>query len=85
MSSSCWNWCPGQFWATRTSPSASQSADTIKIKDDGDGLFVSIRKDRDGKEPGINAADEGQFIVELTDALGNPAILPVGSTAGNQG
>lgn len=76
---------PGTIFGNADITIGSPSSDKITIKDDGDDLIVSVKKDRDGQEPGINAADEGQFVVEILDKLGNPAIVPVGSTTGGAG
>jgi hypothetical protein len=45
-----------------------------------DDLAVSITGLRDGQEPGSNATDKGQFLVQLKDPQGAPSIIPVGST-----
>ncbi len=76
---------PGSIFGNADITVGSPASDKITIKDDGDSLFLNITKVRDGSEPGIDAADEGQFVVQLVDALGNPAVVPLNSTTAKQG
>ena len=61
-------------------PDVDMDTDDVIIKDDGDGLFVHVMKQQDGSEPGFDDADDGLFKIFLTDANGDPAVVPAGST-----
>ena len=52
----------------------------ITILDDGDGFTVNAEFGQDGQEPGTNVGNDGEFIIQLRDGFGAPAIVPVGST-----